>query len=449
MAFNDTPHIALIEDDDIVRQAVSQWLQLAGFDVTDFSSGEEGKSAIFRKEFDAIISDVRLPDTDGISILESLIANHIQTPVILITGHGDVDMAVGALQKGAFDFIEKPFHPERLSQRVMDAVESYRAQTSTLHRQEYLASVSGLERVLIGQSRVMQQLREQVVKLAKMDTNVIIYGETGVGKELVATSLHNESRRKSRHFVPINCGAIPDNLFESELFGHEAGAFTGAIKRRIGKLEYADKGTLFFDEIESMPLSMQVKVLRSLQEHTVERVGGNQQITVDLRVIAAAKEDLHEHEAFRQDLYYRLNIAQIYLPPLREREDDALILFDHFSQQTNPASRVPSEADRNAILSYAWPGNVRELRNVAMRFALDDTVSVMEILSSRPSTTTEETQAGVPLVIQLHNFERKILHSSLVRHHGRISEVMQELDLPRRTLNQKMQKFGLNRSDYT
>ncbi|ALM68070.1 sigma-54-dependent transcriptional regulator [Vibrio parahaemolyticus] len=449
MASESTPNIALIEDDDIVRQATSQWLQLAGFNVEAFSTGDAGKAAILSQDFDAVVSDVRLPDSDGLSILESLIDHHIQTPVILITGHGDVDMAVSALQKGAFDFIEKPFQPERLSQRVTEAVETYRAQTSTQDRQEYLASVSGLEEVLIGRSRVMQQLREQVAKLARIDTNVIIYGETGCGKELVATSLHKESQRKLHRFVPINCGAIPENLFESELFGHEPGAFTGASKRRIGKLEYADKGTLFFDEIESMPLSMQVKVLRSLQEHTVERVGGNQQINVDLRVIAAAKEDLNDHEEFRQDLYYRLNVAQIYLPPLREREEDALILFEHFALQTNSDSRPLSDADRNAVLSYAWPGNVRELRNVAMRFALDDTVSVMEILSSRPSSTTEETQAGVPLMIQLHNFERKVLHDSLVRHQGRINEVMQELDLPRRTLNQKMQKFGLNRSDYT
>ncbi|ELB2102308.1 sigma-54-dependent Fis family transcriptional regulator [Vibrio parahaemolyticus] len=449
MAFESTPNIALIEDDDIVRQATSQWLQLAGFNVEAFSTGDAGKAAILSQDFDAVVSDVRLPDSDGLSILESLIDHHIQTPVILITGHGDVDMAVSALQKGAFDFIEKPFQPERLSQRVTEAVETYRAQTSTQDRQEYLASVSGLEEVLIGRSRAMQQLREQVAKLARIDTNVIIYGETGCGKELVATSLHKESQRKSHRFVPINCGAIPENLFESEQFGHEPSAFTGASKRRIGKLEYADKGTLFFDEIESMPLSMQVKVLRSLQEHTVERVGGNQQINVDLRVIAAAKEDLNDHEEFRQDLYYRLNVAQIYLPPLREREEDALILFEHFALQTNSDSRPLSDADRNAVLSYAWPGNVRELRNVAMRFALDDTVSVMEILSSRPSSTTEETQAGVPLMIQLHNFERKVLHDSLVRHQGRINEVMQELDLPRRTLNQKMQKFGLNRSDYT
>ncbi|BBM66201.1 two-component system response regulator [Vibrio alfacsensis] len=449
MAFDDIPKIALIEDDEIVRQATSQWLQLAGFDVASFCSGLEGQAAILSQDFDAIVSDVRLPDTDGLLILETLTSNQIRTPIILITGHGDVDMAVSALQKGAFDFIEKPFLPERLSERVKEAVETYRAQASTQVRHEYLASVSGLEEVLIGRSRAMQQLREQIAKLARMDTNVIIYGETGSGKELVATSLHNESRRYAHHFVPINCGAIPESLFESELFGHEAGAFTGASKKRIGKLEYADKGTLFLDEIESMPLPMQVKVLRSLQEHTVERVGGNKQIAIDLRVIAAAKEDLNDHEEFRQDLYYRLNVGQIYLPPLREREDDALILFEHFAVQSNPDYRPLSSADRKAIQTYAWPGNVRELRNVAIRFALDDAISVMEILSTRPSSTTEETQTGVPLVIQLHNFERKVLHDSLVRHQGHISEVMLELDLPRRTLNQKMQKFGLNRADYT
>ncbi|MCW8346045.1 sigma-54 dependent transcriptional regulator [Vibrio sp. ZSDZ65] len=449
MVFVDAARVALIEDDDIVRQATSQWLQLAGFEVEAFSTGGAGKSAILNGDYDAIVSDVRLPDIDGLTILADLTANNIHTPMILITGHGDVDMAVSALQQGVFDFIEKPFQPERLSQRVNEAVISYRAQASAQHRQEYLASVNGLEQVLIGQSTAMVQLRDQVVKLARIDTHVIIYGETGCGKELVATSLHNESPRGKREFVPINCGAVPENLFESELFGHEAGAFTGASKRRIGKLEYADKGTLFFDEIESMPLAMQVKVLRCIQENTVERVGGNQTISTDLRVIAAAKEDLSDNSEFRQDLYYRLNVAQIHIPPLREREDDALILFEHFIRHTREDASTLSDADRQAILSYSWPGNVRELRNAAMRFALDDSVSVMEILTMRPSSTTEMTQSGVPLAIQLHNFERKVLSEALSRHHGCITDVMLELDIPRRTLNQKMQKLGLNRGDYT
>ncbi|MBE4581812.1 sigma-54-dependent transcriptional regulator [Vibrio navarrensis] len=383
------PYIALVEDDDIVRQATTQWLQLAGFHVEAFSQGEAALAEIKRRAFDGVVSDVRLPGMDGLSLMEAIQAEQVSCPVILITGHGDVDMAV------------------------------------------------------------MCQLREQIARVADMDTNVIIYGETGTGKELVARSLHTESTRRANPFVAINCGAIPENLFESELFGHEAGAFTGANKRRVGKLEYADQGTLFMDEIESMPMSMQVKVLRSLQENQVERVGGNRPIGVDLRVVAAAKADLFNHPDFRQDLFYRLNVAQLHLPPLREREEDALLLFEHFAAQANANKRALSSAESRALLSYGWPGNVRELRNVAIRFALDESLSVMEILSNRAGFAQENLPSGVPLAIQLHNFERKVIHEALLRHQGSIVEVMTELDLPRRTLNQKMQKLGLNRADYT
>lgn len=358
-------------------------------------------------------------------------------------------MAVKALHQGAFDFIEKPFQPERLANTVAQAVSQYQNALSSQSRANYLASAKGLEQILIGQCKSIQLLREQIAKVAAMDTNVIIYGETGCGKELVAQCLHQASERQRGQFVAINCGAIPENLFESELFGHEAGAFTGAVKRRIGKLELADKGTLFLDEIESMPLAMQVKVLRVLQDHVVERVGSNQPITIDLRVIAAAKEELRQHAEFRQDLFYRLNVAQLYLPPLRERGEDILLLFEHFCVQVKPTWRGLSEADRLALLTYRWPGNVRELRNVALRYVLDDTISVGEILVSRPGMTEEEASAGLPLAIQVHNFERKVIAQALHRHQGNISEVMKELDLPRRTLNQKMQKFGLIRGDFT
>lgn len=443
-----TRSIALIEDDEIVRQATSQWLQLAGFEVTTFENGQSALDEVVSGDFDTIITDVRLPDIDGLEILNQVKHSLPDVPVILITGHGDVDMAVKALQQGAYDFIEKPFDPERLSQTVSESVEKYHQGRARQSRLSYLDHLSGIEQVLIGRSKVMCELREQILKIAAIDTNVIIYGETGCGKELVATCLHEFSQRKKNPFVPLNCGAIPENLFESELFGHEAGAFTGAVKRRIGKLEFADKGTVFFDEIESMPLSMQVKVLRTLQDNVVERVGGNQQVLVDLRVISAAKHDLLNHPDFRQDLFYRLNVAQLHLPPLSEREDDALLLFEHFSQEANPETRQPSEADRHALLSYSWPGNVRELRNVAIRFALDEMLTVGEILSCRPNTTTEASAAGVPLAVQVQSFERKVIHDSLVRHQGRINEVMQELDLPRRTLNQKMVRYALNRSDY-
>lgn len=442
------PAIALIEDDDIVRQATCQWLELAGFDVCVFADGESAIAGCKKQSFAAIVSDVRLPDLDGIEMLSELKRYQPNTPIILITGHGDVDMAVKALQKGAYDFIEKPFNPERLSNTVADAVHQFHLAQQSQDRSDYLASIKGLEQSIIGCSPAIVALREQIAKIAAIDTNVIIYGETGCGKELVAHCLHQESHRRHFNFVPINCGAIPENLFESELFGHEAGAFTGAVKKRIGKLEFADKGTLFLDEIESMPLSMQVKVLRVLQEYVVERVGGNQAIAVDLRVIAASKLDLLNHTDFRQDLFYRLNVAQIYLPPLREREQDALLLFEHFSQLANPHTRIASEADQHALLNYAWPGNVRELRNIATRFALDESLTVGEILASRPNTAVEEVRSGLPLSIQVQTFERKVIHDTLLRHRGNIGEVMLELDLPRRTLNQKMNKYGLNRSDY-
>ncbi|MDH5976030.1 sigma-54 dependent transcriptional regulator [Vibrio splendidus] len=440
--------IALIEDDAIVRQATSQWLQLAGFDVTAFEVGQDALNAVEQGDFQTIITDVRLPDIDGVELLARFKQLVPEVPVILITGHGDVDMAVKALQQGAYDFIEKPFDPERLSQTVSEAVEKHQSGQDRNSRQNYLDNLKGIEQVLIGRSKVMCELREQIQKVASIDTNVIIYGETGCGKELVASCLHEFSLRKTHPFVPLNCGAIPANLFESELFGHEAGAFTGAAKRRIGKLEFADKGTVFLDEIESMPLSMQVKVLRTLQDNVVERVGGNQQQHVDLRVVSASKSDLLNHPDFRQDLFYRLNVAQLHLPPLNEREDDALILFEHFTQEANNETRVASEADRYALLSYAWPGNVRELRNVAIRFALDESLTVGDILACRPNSVTESTTAGIPLAVQVQSFERKVIHDALVRYQGRINDVMQDLDLPRRTLNQKMVRYALNRSDY-
>ncbi|MEJ2766293.1 sigma-54 dependent transcriptional regulator [Photobacterium sp. MCCC 1A19761] len=449
MPLPDNIPLALIEDDEIVRQATSQWLQLDGYQVLEFADGNSALNQLPPGFPGIIISDVRLPDIDGMALLPKLLARHSGIPVILITGHGDVDMAVRALRDGAFDFVEKPFDPARLLDTVARACETRQRQLEQQDRDQYLAQAQGLEKILIGRSDAMVHLRQQLLKIAAIDTNVIIYGETGCGKELVAHCLHQVSPRNRHEFVPLNCAAIPENLFESELFGHEAGAFTGAVKRRIGKLEYADQGTLFLDEVESMPLNMQVKVLRALQENTVERVGGNTPIHIDLRVIAAAKEDLHHHPEFRQDLFYRLNVAQLYLPPLAERGEDILLLFDHYIHQMNPDTRLPSPSDQLALMRYAWPGNVRELKNIATRFALDASLTVGEILASRPNLTTEPSRATLPLAIQVQNFERKVIHECLQRHQGSIIDAMDELDLPRRTLNQKMQKYGLNRSDYT
>ena len=368
--------IALIEDDAIVRQATSQWLQLAGFDVTAFEVGQDALSAVMQGDFHTIISDVRLPDIDGVELLGRFKSLVPEVPVILITGHGDVDMAVKALHQGAYDFIEKPFDPERLSQTVSEAVEKYQSSQDRVNRQSYLNNLKGIEQVLIGRSKVMCELREQIQKVASIDTNVIIYGETGCGKELVASCLHEFSERKRHPFVPLNCGAIPDNLFESELFGHEKGAFTGAITARKGRFELAEGGTLFLDEIGDMPMAMQVKLLRELQERCFERVGGNCTIQANVRVIAATHrnlEDMIDDDSFREDLYYRLNVFPIEMPALQERKEDIPLLIQELMTRMEAEGSLPicfTPRAINSLMEHDWPGNVRELANLVERMVI-------------------------------------------------------------------------------
>ena len=310
--------------------------------------------------------------------------------------------------------------------------------------QQHLASASGIDSRLIGVSPAILRLKQELLKQAELGTNVIIYGETGTGKELVAQCLHEYSQRKKKHFVPINCGAIPETLIESELFGHEAGAFTGATKRRIGKFEYSSQGTLFLDEIEIMPKNLQVKMLRALQEGVIERLGGNEPISVDVRVIAASKVDLRVEHDFREDLFYRLNVAQIHIPPLRDRLEDVPLLFEHYLRMTsadhNKDQRRIPDHDLRALQRYQWPGNVRELKNVAMRYALDDRLSVSDILFPEESSQrASELMSDInqPLAIQVAEFEAEVIRRALAEKEGNIKEVMETLDLPRRTLNQK------------
>ncbi|HAQ86966.1 MAG TPA: DNA-binding response regulator, partial [Pseudomonas sp.] len=304
-----------------------------------------------------------------------------------------------------------------------------------------------IESMLLGVSRTMENLRRQVLELAGTDVNVLIRGDTGSGKEQVARCLHDFSPRARNPFVALNCAAIPETIFESELFGHESGAFTGAQGKRIGRIEHAHGGTLFLDEIESMPLAQQVKLLRVLQEKTLERLGSNRSIEVDLRVISAAKPDLLEEVRggrFREDLLYRLNVAELHIPPLRDRREDIPLLFDHFATQAaqrhgrDPLPASPAELAQ--LLSHDWPGNVRELINAAERHALG--------LTPPAPATAPTAVAGTSLADQMEAFEAQCLHSALQQHKGNISEVMAQLQLPRRTLNEKMQRHGLSRSDY-
>ncbi|BBB30235.1 sigma-54-dependent transcriptional regulator [Neptunomonas japonica] len=447
-------HVILVDDEAMVRQSTEQWLKVCGFSVDSFACAESAMQAIDENFSGVVVTDVKMPGMDGLELLREALLKVSGMPVILLTAHGDVDMAISAMRKGAYDFIEKPYVPERLAETVQRACEKRRLVLENHKLQQNLVSMSGVDARIIGVSPAIQRLKRELVKLAEQDTHVIVYGETGTGKELVAQCLHEYSHRKKHNFVPINCGAIPESLIESELFGHEAGAFTSAAKRRVGKFEYSDKGTLFLDEIESMPANLQIKLLRAFQEGVIERLGSNTAIEVDLRVIAASKVDLRDDDNFREDLFYRLSISQLHIPPLRERLEDVPLLFNHYlkivasDHDKNP--RTLSVHDHSTLMSYQWPGNVRELKNIAIRFSLDADLSVADILmaSEGMSHTSKIHSKELSLAIQVANFEADVIRDALSFHQGNIKLTMEQLDLPRRTLNQKMIRYGINRNDF-
>ncbi|MBA4502552.1 sigma-54-dependent transcriptional regulator [Marinobacterium marinum] len=447
--------VLLVDDEAMVREATAQWLELSGFEVRSFSRAEDALEQIDPASAGILLTDVRMPGMDGLQLMQESLVRAPDMPVILLTAHGDVDMATAAMRNGAYDFIEKPYVPDRLVERIHRACEKRRLTLENLRLQQNLATQSGLDGRMIGVSPAIQRLRREILALAELDTNVIVYGETGTGKELITQCLHEYSKRSKHAFVPINCGAIPENLIESELFGHEAGAFTHAAKRRIGKFEYASGGTLFLDEIESMPQHLQIKMLRALQEHVIERLGANKPISVDLRVVAAAKVDLREDPNFREDLFYRLNVSELHIPPLRERIEDVPLLFAYYVRRGaldyDREPRPLSDHDLDALQSYAWPGNVRELKNIAIRYGIDPRASLVELLSRQQPMQSAPVMSrqSLPLAVQVAEYESRLIRAALEEHQGNIKAVMEMLDLPRRTLNQKMQRYGLNRSDFT
>ena len=371
---NEPLSVLIVEDDPHVLLGCQQALELEDIPCIGVGSAEEALQRVDRDFAGIVVSDIRLPGIDGLTLLERLKALDPSLPVVLITGHGDISMAVQAMHAGAYDFMEKPFSPERLVEVARRALEQrgLAREVSALRRQ--LAGRQDLAQRIIGRSPAIQALRELIANVGDTSANVLILGETGTGKELVARCLHDYSRRHQHAFVALNCGGLPENLFDSEIFGHEAHAFTGANKRRIGKIEHANGGTLFLDEIESMPVNLQIKLLRVLQEHTLERLGSNQSIPVDCRVIAATKADLAamgKSGQFRSDLYYRLNVLQVGTAPLRERSEDLPLLAQHFSRlyslETGRRPRRFSEDALAAMAMHAWPGNVRELANRVRR----------------------------------------------------------------------------------
>jgi len=438
--------VVLLDDDVHLRTALSQTFDLAGLRVQAYGSAQGILDALPEQWPGVLVTDIRMPGMDGLELLEQLQRFDGQLPVLLITGHGDVPLAVQAMRIGAYDFLQKPFPSELLLDSVRRALEVRRLVLENRSLRLALAEQRILGERLLGHSASVQRLREQVSALATIQADVLILGETGSGKEVVARALHDLSSRRDAPFVAINAGALAESVIESELFGHESGAFTGAQKRRIGKFEYANGGTVFLDEIESMSLDVQVKLLRLLQERVVERVGSNQLVALDIRVIAATKDDLlaaADAGRFRADLYYRLNVAQINIPALRQRSEDILPLFQHFVSVASDKHAVPeptlTPATRALLLGHEWPGNVRELQNAAERFALG-----LDLAVSSAAQTLASSMHDLPLSEQVDAFERSLIASELLNPHQSLREVAEALQLPRKTLHDKLRKYGLS-----
>ncbi|NVD07084.1 sigma-54-dependent Fis family transcriptional regulator [Vibrio sp. JPW-9-11-11] len=442
--------VIFIDDESDIRLAIEQSFELEEISARFFASAEDALLAIKSDGLPkVVVTDICLPGLSGENILSSILHQDPDIPVILITGHGDISMAVNALRNGAYDFIEKPFPIDRLIDTTRRALDK---RELTIENQELKRSLKASQALgprIIGDTPSIQQLRDTIVHIADTHADILLFGETGTGKELFARSIHEQSPRRDNNFVAINCGAVPENLIESELYGHEKGAFTGAESQRIGKFEHANGGTLFLDEIESMPMQAQIRLLRVLQERVIERVGSNELVPIDIRVIAATKVDLKQASSegnFREDLYYRLNVVTLDLPPLRQRKEDIPTLFHHFllvaaSRYGKSAPAIESK-QIHQLMSHDWPGNVRELRNAAERFVL------LGRLSQFGSEDAVSVNKELGLAQQVAEFEKSLIEQSLNQNEGSIKKTMDHLQLARKTLYDKMQKYDLNKDNY-
>lgn len=437
----------LIEDEQSLRKATTQTLELGGFSVQACADAEQALPLLHAGYAGIVVTDVRLPGRSGLELLAQVVAADADLPVIVVTGHGDVGMAVDAMRAGAYDFIEKPFGAERLLETARRAQEKRNLVLENRRLKEaWLADPHPDMPPLVGQSAALERVRTLIRSVGPTAVDILINGQTGTGKEVVARQLHAASERKGP-FVAINCGALPESVFESEIFGHEAGAFTGAQKRRIGKLEYANGGTIFLDEIESMPMALQVKLLRVLQERRLERLGGNESIAIDCRVIAASKADLLQlsgQGAFREDLYYRIGVVSIDLPRLRERREDIPLLLAHFIHAA--AIRYGRAAPLWTALQMTqwqqrdWPGNVRELHNFADRWVLG--VADADAALAPPLLLAATAAAALPQ--QLDAYERALIENALAAVSGNVAAAADQLGIPKKTLYDKIKKYDLS-----
>ncbi|MBU1304217.1 MAG: sigma-54 dependent transcriptional regulator [Alphaproteobacteria bacterium] len=438
--------VLLVDDEEDLRRATSQTLDLVGYPVRTTDSAEEALTSVTRSWRGILVTDIRMPGMDGMALLRAAIAIDPDLPVLMLTGHGDVNLAVDAMREGAYDFIEKPFSVERLLDSITRALEKRQL---TLENRALRSSVANrsddLETRLVGRSATMLAVRKQIRAIAPTRADVLIVGETGTGKELAARAIHDLAAETDRPFVAINCAAIPAEMMEAELFGYEVGAFAGAMRARVGKFEHARNGTIFLDDIENMPLYLQAKLLRAVQERAITRLGSHEPIALNARFIASSSVDLEraaDEQSFRKDLLYRLNIATLRLPSLGDRREDIPALFAHLVHIVSTQLRVPAPALSTSYLSSMslrpWPGNVRELRNAAERFVLGiDGVDDRQAAASA-TTLRERVQA----------FERQAIADELRAQNGSLKAVYEVLGISRKSLYEKMVKLGLERQDF-
>jgi DNA-binding NtrC family response regulator len=453
--------VLIVEDHDRLREQLGQFYEHEGFKVITASCGEDGIEKLSQEKFAIVVSDVKMPGIDGFQLARHVREKYPDTDVILITAFGNIKQAVEAMKLGASDYITKPFQPEAIRLVSEKLIERRRLLEEVKELRQRVQEEHNLENIL-SKSPKMVKVFELIRSLAETDSGVMITGETGTGKELVARAIHNLSRRKNRQFVAINCGAFPDTLLESELFGYEKGAFTGAVQSRGGKIELADGGTLFLDEIEAMAAPMQVKLLRVLQEREVERLGGNRKAKIDMRVIAATNVDLSlclARGTLREDFYYRINVIPIQLPALRERLEDLPLLIDHILSRHPVAIEkkirqvTPKVLDQ--MLAYHWPGNIRELENILERAIVKSRGDVIEHvdLPAPPQRIVDAWYAGngsreVSLKQWLSNSEKDYLRSLLIKYKGSISSTAKEAKVDNKTLYRKMRRHGLHKESF-
>ncbi len=450
-------HLLIVDDEANTLASLSRAFRLEGHEATVCDNATKALELAVSQPFDLILSDVVMPGKDGLTLLEELKAQGVPTPVVMMSGQAHIEMAVRATRLGALDFLEKPISTEKLLLTVENALKLGRLERQNLDLQRRLG-----KHELVWQGETMRKVMAQVDRVAASETRVCILGETGTGKELVARTLHDRSPRAGAPFITLNCAAVPAELIESELFGHEKGSFTGAAARHLGKFEQAQHGTIFLDEIGDMPLTMQAKLLRVLEEGEVERIGGDRSIAVDVRVIVATHRDLEalvrsdngRDGKFRQDLFHRIYVFPLRLPPLRERREDIPVLVEHFAAQvsaTNGWKPMPFTADAiDALQQYSWPGNIRELRNAVERLMLLATTSEVDaetVALALPSSSAspEAAFAGSgPLADRVRAFEKQSILSELKRNHNQISNTARALGLERSHLYKKAEQVGID-----